>query len=128
MTATTGRAIHERQSPQIHADGTVTFYFSLNPRVAPTLETVDARQLRISSFNEPRVSVVGTFNGWDPYMNRLRGPDTDGFYSIRLSVPRGPHYYYFMIDGQRVLDPLNSLRGRDLQTGTLVSRMTVERR
>ncbi len=119
---------YERQSPQTHPDGTVTFYFSFNPRIAPTLETVDARQLRISSFHEPRVSVVGTFNGWDPYMHRLRGPDADGFYSIRLSVPPGPHYYYFMIDGRRILDPLNGLRGRDLQTGTLVSRMMVERR
>lgn len=116
---------YERTSPRIHEDGSVTFYFALDSRVSPTLETVDARQLSISSFREPRISVVGTFNGWDPYLHRLSGPGPDGFYSVRLPVPAGPHYYYFMVDGQRVLDPLNERRARDLQTDTFVSRIHV---
>ena len=117
---------YERSSPQVHDDGSVTFYFALNSRISPTLETVDTRQLSISSFRDPRVSVVGTFNGWDPYLHRLSGPGPDGFYSVRLPVPTGPHYYYFMVDGQRVLDPLNGSRARDLQTGSFVSRIHVD--
>ena len=119
---------YKRTSPLQHEDGTVTFFFSLDSRVAPTLETVNARQLRVAAASEPRITLAGTFNGWDPYMHRLTGPDEDGFYSIRLSVPPGPQYYYYMVDGQRVLDPLNRLRGRDMQTGAQVSRLYVERR
>ncbi len=115
-------------SPRFHPDGTVTFSFAFHPRITPTLETVDARQLRVSMFDNPRVTVAGTFNGWDPYMHRLSGPDENDFYSIRIPVPPGPHYYYFIVNGRRILDPLNDQRGTDLQTGALVSRMYVERR
>lgn len=118
---------YERRSPVFNDDGSVTFLFALNLRVAPTLETVDTRQIAISSLHRPIVSIVGTFNGWDPYMHRLSGPDRNGFYSIRLPVPEGPHYYYFMVDGQRVLDPFNEARARDLQTGTFVSQVNVPR-
>lgn len=116
---------YERRSPLVHDDGTITFFFALSSRVSPTLETVDTRQLSVSSFGTPRVTIVGTFNGWDPYMHRLTGPDENGFYSIRLPLPEGPHYYYFLVDGHRVLDPLNGDRARDMQTGTYVSTFVV---
>jgi len=116
---------YERTSPQFNGDGTVTFYFALNTRISPTLETVDARTVSIASFSNPRVSIAGTFNGWDPYLHRLTGPGPDGFYSVTIPVPEGPHHYYFLIDGQRILDPLNERRARDMQTGAFVSRIVV---
>lgn len=118
---------YEKTSPIINSVGTVTFLFALNRRVSPTLETVDTRRIAISSLQQPRVSIVGTFNGWDPYMHRLSGPDEDGFYTITLPIPPGPHYYYYMVDGQRVLDPFNHTRARDLQTGTFVSHIVLDR-
>jgi hypothetical protein len=116
---------YERTSPRLNNDGTVTFYFALNTRISPTLETVDARTVSIASFTNPRISIAGTFNGWDPYLHRLTGPGPDGFYSVTIPVPAGPHHYYFLIDGQRILDPLNERRARDLQTGAFVSRIVV---
>lgn len=116
---------YERTSPQINDDGTVTFYFALNTRISPTLETVNTRTVSIASFSNPRVSIAGTFNGWDPYMHRLSGPDSDGFYSVTVPLSEGPHHYYFVIDGRRILDPLNERRSRDLQTGSFVSRIVV---
>ena len=81
----------------------------------------------MQSFNRPRISVVGTFNNWDPFSDPLTGPDDDGFYTLTRPVAQGVHYYYFLIDGRRVLDPLNRNHGRDRETGTLVSRLHVNR-
>lgn len=116
---------YQRVSPDIGVDGTVTFYFSFDLRIAPTLETVDQRQVAAASFRDPVVSIVGTFNGWDPFVHRLTGPDAAGFYSITLPLASGPHYYYFMVDGVRVLDPINRSRAQDVQTGTLVTSVRV---
>jgi hypothetical protein len=119
---------YRQQAPVVHDDGTVTFYFSFDIRIAPTFETVDARQISTSSFRDPQITLVGTFNAWDPFMHRLEGPNEDGFYTIRIPVPPGSHYYYYMVNGQRVLDPLNRQQARDLQSGGIVSLVRVDRR
>jgi hypothetical protein len=55
-----------------------------------------------------RVSLAGSFNRWDPYMYRLeKVPGTDDLFSISLPLPEGTHYYYFIVDGQRMTDPEN---------------------
>lgn len=54
------------------------------------------------------VSLAGNFNQWDPYMYRLKKvPDSDGLFSITLSLPKGTYYYYYIVDGRRVTDPDN---------------------
>ena len=118
---------YRQQSPIVHGDGTVTFMFSFDIRVSPTVETVDGRQLSVTSIRDPRINLVGTFNGWDPFMHRLTGPDENGFYSLRLPVSEGSHYYYFMINGHRVLDSFNRERARDLQTDALTNMVVVRR-
>lgn len=121
------RPPYRTPSPVPHDDGTVTFRFSFDIRIAATLETVDRQRISTGAFEDPEIYVVGTFNGWDPYAHRLQGPDEDGFYSTTIPVPAGDHYYYFLVDGRRVLDPLNRSQGRDLQTDTRVSRIRVPR-
>lgn len=116
---------YRQPSPVVHPDGTVTFYFSFDIRISPTLETVREERVSVRAFSDPRVYVVGTFNEWSPFADRLSGPDADGFYTIRTSVSEGTHHYYFLIEGNRILDPLNPQRAADLQTGTFVSRVQV---
>jgi hypothetical protein len=117
---------YEVASPRINPDGTATFSFAFDPRIAATLQTTNQQRLTMDSFDSPRISLVGTFNGWDPFAHRLSGPDADGFYSITIPVAPGEHYYYFLIDGRRILDPLNRDHGRDLQTGARLSRFVAE--
>ena len=55
-----------------------------------------------------RVSIAGSFNRWDPYMYRLRPVSgEDGLFYITLPLPEGTHYYYFVVDGRRRVDPSN---------------------
>lgn len=122
------RPVYRTPSPVINGNGTTTFLFSFDIRIAATLQTIDQRRLSVQAFEDPEIYIVGTFNGWDPYADRLSGPDENGFYRVTRPVPPGEHYYYFLVDGHRVLDPLNDAEGRDLQTGTLVSRMVVPER
>jgi 1,4-alpha-glucan branching enzyme len=66
------------------------------------------------------VSVVGDWNGWDPERDRLRDPDGDGVWEIRLRLQSGQEArYQFLVDGERWLaDPLAPLRVEDGFGGT----------
>jgi hypothetical protein len=59
-----------------------------------------------------RVSIVGDFNNWDPFMDPL-DETSPGSYSVTLRVPAGEHWYYFFSDGRRILDRYNAQTGRD---------------
>ena len=109
------------QSPVDHGDGTLTFLFPMDGAVYSTVETVDQRRLPIRQFDQPRITLVGTFNGWDPFRHRLQPAEREGFYQIRVPAGSGAQYYYFLVDGERVLDPINQNRAHDFQTDTLVS-------
>ena len=115
------RSPRRLQSPVDHGDGTFTFLFPVDGTVYSTVETVDRRRLSIRRFDQPRVTLVGSFNGWDPFRHRLQPAEREGFYQIRVPAGSGIQYYYFLVDGERVLDPINQNRARDLQTDTLVS-------
>ena len=52
------------------------------------------------------VAVVGSFNHWDPTINRLSGPDASGAWTTLISLPPGRYEYRFVInDTNWVLDP-----------------------
>jgi hypothetical protein len=55
------------------------------------------------------VSIVGDFNDWDPFMHILKEAPS-GYYRISLRVTKGKHYYYFIVDGEKRLDPYNLSR------------------
>lgn len=70
-----------------------------------------------------RVSVAGSFNGWDPFIHELIEV-APGEYRLELNLAPGEYYYVFMYRGERIPDPINGrlLYGRD---GRPVSALTV---
>jgi hypothetical protein len=77
------------EAPIAHDDGTVEFIVTAAPGA--------------------RVALVGSFNGWDPFMTPLREVEP-GVFSRRLRLGRGEHLYYYVVDGLRIPDPLNERR------------------
>jgi 1,4-alpha-glucan branching enzyme len=65
-----------------------------------------------------RVSVVGDFNNWDPFMDPMEETEP-GMYSATIRVPAGEHWYYFFSDGRRILDRFNAQTGVDPDGGTV---------
>ena len=87
------------ETPIVRDDGTVEF-------------VVEARE-------GSRVAVVGSFNGWDPFMTPLREA-SPGTFSRRLRLGPGEHLYYYIVDGLRLPDPGNNER-KWHRTGLVVS-------
>ncbi|RPJ09063.1 MAG: hypothetical protein EHM28_02605 [Spirochaetaceae bacterium] len=52
------------------------------------------------------VYIAGDFNAWDPFSLRLE-ETTTGVFSIKLKLISGRHYYYFLVDSVRMIDPRN---------------------
>jgi hypothetical protein len=91
------------QSPRFEADGATTFVFRSQPG--------------------RRVYLVGDFNKWDPFWDRM--PEVrPGLYRLTLRLTPGRHFYRFFVDGNRLLDPLNLENARD-SDGNPVSMLVV---
>jgi hypothetical protein len=61
-----------------------------------------------------RVTVAGTFNNWDPFMHPMREV-RPGVYSTSIRMRRGRHSYVYIVNGRRMLDPLNFRRSVNLE-------------
>lgn len=61
-----------------------------------------------------RVYIAGDFNNWDPFMHRLTETEP-GTYEITLSLQPGEHFYYFVSNGLKILDPRNPRKGVDYE-------------
>ncbi len=59
-----------------------------------------------------RVIVAGSFNDWNEDDIELTLQD-NGYWSIRLPLPAGKHYYKFIVDGKWMLDPDNPIKEYD---------------
>jgi hypothetical protein len=70
-----------------------------------------------------RVSLVGDFNGWDPFAE-LMTEDRPGRFTATIEVRPGRHYYAFFAGGRKVLDEANGDTGVD-PDGRRVSSFTV---
>ena len=81
-------------SPEFDSTGQVTFLFRTLPGRA--------------------VSVAGDFNNWNPFWDRLEEREA-GTYTLTLRIPPGRHFYYYVVNGQRVLDPINPDTARDFE-------------
>lgn len=79
-------------NPRFEKDGTITFMFRGPP--------------------SRRVSIVGDWNGWDPFLDYMTETDR-GVYRISLRMRPGRHWYYFVTEGRRVLDVSNPATGTD---------------
>ena len=114
------------KGPSIRNDGAVEFLFQ--PVISRGL--FDADGSRISVDPESPVYLAGSFNGWNPFLQRLMpGEQSDRMSSgagrsLQLRLAPGTHYYYFVIDGRRVLDPHNDDIRTDRQ-GRRVSTIVV---
>lgn len=51
-----------------------------------------------------KVSVVGTFNNWDPDAKRMV-KSKDGSFRATMTLPPGDHEYKFVVDGIWLDDP-----------------------
>jgi 1,4-alpha-glucan branching enzyme len=56
-----------------------------------------------------KVTVAGSFNGWDPFMYELT-ENPAGTYSLCIPLPPGKYQYIFFHRGERWLDPYNPNR------------------
>jgi hypothetical protein len=102
----------------IGADGIAESRFILPAAALATLraarnrtpESVDkaARTVPFIFTGEPglRVTVAGTFNGWDPFMYPMREVSR-GLYTLNLPLPPGTWQYVFYVDGESRPDPGN---------------------
>jgi len=52
------------------------------------------------------ITLAGDFNGWDPFMYKLK-EQSPGNYSIKLPLPPGLWHYTLFCRGERILDPGN---------------------
>lgn len=115
----------EETFPSLGAER-VRFALELDEDLNPFLMTLRQERLPTAEFAGRTVYVAGSFNNWDPFMHRLRpDPRNPRRYIGSVRVPPGSHYYYFVVDGVRVLDPNNSDYGFDPQTDTRASRIVV---
>jgi len=81
-------------SPVIEKDGTISFYYRGRPG--------------------DNVSLVGSFNRWDPFMHRFQEDQNDpGLFKLNLYLPPGEIYYHFMVGIEKVLDELNPKKAFD---------------
>jgi hypothetical protein len=87
--------------PEVAPPGHVTFYFRGRENATAYL--------------------TGSFNNWDPFMYEMREVRA-GLYTLTIKLNPGTHYYYFLINGQKLLDPFNPTRG--LIQGSLTSRFS----
>jgi hypothetical protein len=87
--------------------------------LAPKAGLVEVR-LVLEAPQAKTVSVVGDWNAWDPGRDRLRDPDGDGTWEIRLRLHKGEELrYQFLIDGESwVADPQAPLQIDDSFGGT----------
>lgn len=70
-----------------------------------------------------RVTVSGSFNGWDPFIHELKEVKP-GTYELELKLPPGTYYYAFVYMGERQRDPLNKTVAWD-SNGRQVSVLTI---
>ncbi|MFP4408732.1 MAG: hypothetical protein ACLFPW_09450 [Spirochaetaceae bacterium] len=104
----------------------VRFAIELDEDINPFLTTLRRERIPTGEFADGTVYVAGSFNNWDPFMHRLRpDPRNPHRYIGSVRVPPGRHYYYFVVDGVRILDPNNSDQGFDSHTNTRASRLLV---
>ena len=72
-----------------------------------------------------RVTLVGSFNEWNPLATPLRRDPSTGKWIVSLRLPPGRHVYAFVVDGAKwTLDP-RAPRTRDSDYGTEQSVMIV---
>jgi len=93
--------------------------------VGPIFDSSGKTVFTLRSRPDATVSIVGTFNGWDPYMTPMI-EKSSGVYSTEMKLREGSYFYYFIVDGKKAMDPQNFIRARNTE-GEEVCRLDVDR-
>lgn len=113
------------EPPLVREDGMVEFVFDRERARREMLRTAEGQLVGFAELADGAVYVAGSFNNFDPFMYRLRPEGRDSTrLSVTIPLTRGTHYYYFVISGEKVLDPLNPER-RTRQGGRRVNQVVV---
>ncbi|MGC8870174.1 MAG: hypothetical protein ACP5PT_03675 [Brevinematia bacterium] len=78
-------------------------------------------EFRYKDLNATKVILCGSFNNWNPYELEMKREE-GGIWKIKIHLPKGKHYYYFIVDDEITPDPLNnkSLKDKNGYTVSLV--------
>jgi hypothetical protein len=87
---------------------------SAGPLINPRISGGQRARFVFRGLPARAVSIVGTFNNWDPTLHRLEETEP-GLYQISLELLPGRYYYTFSVDGNRLLDPYNLDSARDYE-------------
>lgn len=79
---------------------------------------------KIRGRESSQIYLTGDFNNWNPFLYKL-DEESPGYYSITLDLPKGKYGYYYIYNGERVLDSENPFRGRS-RIGEDVSLFTIQ--
>ena len=80
---------------------------------ASKFETLAPAEFHVKAPQARRVSVVGTFNGWDPEAHPLHGPDKNGEWNVRIALAPGQYRYMFVVDGIRWMADPNAVASQN---------------
>lgn len=69
-------------------------------------------EFRYKDLRAERVILTGSFNHWNPYEIELKR-EFGGMWRTKIFLPKGKHYYYFIVDDQVTPDPMNMKTLRD---------------
>jgi len=98
----------------------------LSPEFGASVGKTTSVTLRVRAAPGAEVFVAGTFNNFEPYLHVMQESFSDqGLYSIDLRLLKGQYFYYFVVNGESVLDSLNPVRGRSPE-GRQYSRFIIE--
>ncbi|HQJ15332.1 MAG TPA: isoamylase early set domain-containing protein [Candidatus Omnitrophota bacterium] len=74
------------------------------PKAAVRSKTAKATKFQIFAPQAKKVSVAGSFNNWDP-TKVIAKKDTNGNWTVSVSLKPGRYEYKFLVDGSWVNDP-----------------------
>ncbi len=97
-----------------------TFSIDFANSSSASVQTIFNDTYTVQEKSPSYVSIVGSFNGWEIFFNPLEQPYTQ-FFTTTIPLPSGTTYYYFFVDGQRILDPDNPNTAFDNIRGHMVS-------
>jgi hypothetical protein len=116
-----GLWINDPFNPQVEEDafGRMFSVFNLRDRppravISPEIRREGSVTFTFQSLPDRAVFVAGDFNNWDPFWHRLE-EISPGEYRLTVPMLPGRHFYYFVVNGRRVLDPINEDTARDFE-------------
>lgn len=74
-------------------------------RGGPPVRVSGGTLFRLFAPEAAQVSLIGSFNDWDPTASPLHKIDSNGLWEVVVSLPRGRHQYMFLVDGKWVTPP-----------------------